>query len=114
MNSQENLGMLKKLNLQTLKPIAFDLSHDIEVTGRFVLIDNYEIVGGGIITESKVSKESVPNIYQDQRINRWEQSNISAIARAAKYHQKPIRVLVPFLDPTTRFLIHILHHQNHR
>ena len=34
---------------ETMKPIAFDLVGDIAATGRFVLVDNYEIAGGGII-----------------------------------------------------------------
>ena len=33
--------------LETTKPVAFDLFQDIEATGRFVLVDNYEIAGGG-------------------------------------------------------------------
>ncbi|MEK7376133.1 MAG: GTP-binding protein, partial [Candidatus Margulisiibacteriota bacterium] len=34
---------------ETLKPAAFDEVHQIPQTGRFVIVDNYEIVGGGII-----------------------------------------------------------------
>ncbi len=34
---------------ETLKPVAFDVVGDIAQTGRFVLVDNYEIAGGGII-----------------------------------------------------------------
>ena len=34
---------------ETLRPIAFDVVGDIAQTGRFVLVDNYEIAGGGII-----------------------------------------------------------------
>ena len=39
--------------LETHKPIAFDLGlgADLVATGRFVLVDEYEIAGGGIITE---------------------------------------------------------------
>lgn len=32
-------------------PIAFDLAEDIANTSRFVIVDNYEIAGGGIIIE---------------------------------------------------------------
>ncbi|MBT5856284.1 GTP-binding protein [bacterium] len=38
--------------LQSQKPIAFDLSHEIESTGRFVIVDDYEIAGGGIVSEA--------------------------------------------------------------
>jgi bifunctional enzyme CysN/CysC len=38
--------------LQLRKPIAFDLTSAIEATGRFVIVDQYEIAGGGIIREA--------------------------------------------------------------
>ena len=34
---------------EAMKPVAFDLVGEIAQTGRFVLVDNYEIAGGGII-----------------------------------------------------------------
>lgn len=34
------------------RPIAFDLAGTIEATSRFVIVDDYEIAGGGIITEA--------------------------------------------------------------
>ena len=38
--------------LQLRKPIAFDAISSLEGTGRFVLVDQYEIAGGGIIREA--------------------------------------------------------------
>jgi bifunctional enzyme CysN/CysC len=80
--------------LQTIKPIAFDLSRELEATGRFVIIDNYEIVGGGIITEYHETHESVIAAHVNQREILWEKSNISAAARAAKFHQRPMFVII--------------------
>ncbi len=37
--------------LETFKPVAYDLTADIASTGRFVIVDGYEIAGGGIILE---------------------------------------------------------------
>ncbi|MCA9398731.1 MAG: GTP-binding protein, partial [Candidatus Omnitrophica bacterium] len=34
---------------ETLKPVAFDEVTNVSETGRFVIVDNYEISGGGII-----------------------------------------------------------------
>ncbi len=39
--------------LETFKPIAFDLASENETLGRFVLVDEYEIAGGGIIIKSE-------------------------------------------------------------
>ncbi len=34
------------------RPVAFDLAGENQSTSRFVIVDNYEIAGGGIITEA--------------------------------------------------------------
>ena len=36
--------------LETRQPVAFDLTGDCEATGRFVIVDGYDVAGGGIIT----------------------------------------------------------------
>ncbi len=40
------------------KEVAFDLAADFEATGRFVIVDNYDIAGGGIIAQAIESEES--------------------------------------------------------
>ena len=34
------------------RPLAFDIGEEIMTTGRFVIVDEYEIVGGGIVQEA--------------------------------------------------------------
>jgi bifunctional enzyme CysN/CysC len=36
--------------LELRQPVAFDLTGDCEATGRFVIVDGYDVAGGGIIT----------------------------------------------------------------
>ena len=79
--------------LQTIKPIAFDLSRDIAATGRFVIIDNYEIVGGGIITRH-LSEDSLVSEHVDRREFSWEKSNIASLERAGRFGQKPKFIVV--------------------
>lgn len=79
--------------LQTVKPIAYDLSREIAATGRFVIIDNYEIVGGGIITES-ISEADYINEHVSQREVSWEKSNISPLERAARFGQRPKFIVI--------------------
>jgi bifunctional enzyme CysN/CysC len=38
--------------LKLERPVAFDLAGTIDATSRFVIVDGYEIAGGGIITEA--------------------------------------------------------------
>jgi bifunctional enzyme CysN/CysC len=70
---------------ESLKPIVFDLSSEIEATGRFVLVDNYEIAGGGIITENIDSSSFSLQERIRQHEAGWEQSPIPAATRAARY-----------------------------
>ncbi len=36
------------------KPVAFDRFSDIVETGRFVIVDGYDVAGGGIITQTEL------------------------------------------------------------
>jgi bifunctional enzyme CysN/CysC len=79
---------------ESTKPIVFDLSRDIEATGRFVLVDNYEIAGGGIITENAASASSSLQEHIRQREAEWEQSAILAATRASRYGHRSKFVVV--------------------
>src|SRR5207249_3904096 len=43
---------IANLILETRQPIALDTIAEGEATGRFVIVDGYDIAGGGIITEA--------------------------------------------------------------
>jgi len=47
------------VTLETLKPVACDPALDIPQTGRFVIIDDYEIAGGGVI----LTAEQPPTLW---------------------------------------------------
>jgi bifunctional enzyme CysN/CysC len=44
------------LTFDLKKPVAFDLFSEIVETGRFVLIDEHDVAGGGIITHTDIPK----------------------------------------------------------
>ncbi len=75
--------------LQTLKPIACDLSSDCAQTGRFVIVDDYEIAGGGIITEVLADRPSLIADRVAKRDQTWEKSAIITDDRASTYGHKP-------------------------
>ena len=58
------------------RPIAFDLAGSIEATSRFVIVDEYEIAGGGIITESLKDDD-----YDNKNI-RWSGDAMTAAERS--------------------------------
>ncbi len=79
---------------ETLKPIAFDIVSDIAQTGRFVLVDNYEIAGGGIILAPVFDSDSSLNQQIKKRDYGWERSHITPQLRAQKYQHKSAFIVI--------------------
>jgi bifunctional enzyme CysN/CysC len=80
--------------LETLKPIACDLSHEIAQTGRFVIIDNYEIAGGGVILDTIESEQNRITEHVQQREQSWDRTSITAAMRADRLNQKSAMILI--------------------
>ena len=80
--------------IETSKPIAFDEISRCQATGRFVLVDNYEIAGGGIVTEALNDKGPDINERVDLREVKWVRSEIPQSARATKFKHKPNLILI--------------------
>lgn len=76
------------------KAIAFDLASDIEYMSRFVLVDNYEISGGGVVAEKLEDKETWVREKALIRDYKWEKSLISQSQRAEKYNQNAVLLLL--------------------
>ena len=62
--------------LRLERPAAFDLTGSVEATARFVLVDGYEIAGGGIITEA------LEEYDYDTRSIRWSGDDMTGEERA--------------------------------
>ena len=75
--------------LRTDKPIAFDLVSDIAGTSRFVIVDDYEIAGGGIITAALEDEEKELREGTMLRNLKWEVSDVTVEERVEHYAQKP-------------------------
>lgn len=73
--------------LKTDKPIAFDTVRESAGTSRFVIVDNYEIAGGGIITEALEDEESDIRSSAMLRNYKWETGEISLESRIEHYAQ---------------------------
>ena len=79
---------------ETLKPIAFDDIHFIPETGRFVIVDNYEISGGGIILAPVYAQESVLGQHVKNREFSWTRGDITLDKRAMKYQHKAVLIVL--------------------
>lgn len=80
--------------LQTTKAIAFDRATESSLTSRFVIVDQYEIAGGGIIRDSLEDKLSWVRDRVLLRNYKWEKSIIPPERRAEKYNQRSLLVLL--------------------
>ncbi|OGV74174.1 MAG: adenylyl-sulfate kinase [Lentisphaerae bacterium RIFOXYB12_FULL_65_16] len=80
--------------LECPKPIAFDLERDLATTGRFVIVDDYEIAGAGIVLEALRGQDSVLKDHFLERERHWESSEVSADRRAGEYRHRAKFVLL--------------------
>ncbi|MBZ4219832.1 MAG: adenylyl-sulfate kinase [Chlorobium sp.] len=74
--------------LETLRPIAFDTTSASETTGRFVIVDNYEIAGGGVVVENLSAGESLLQQHIRDRENNWEAGLVQPEQRAEANRHK--------------------------
>lgn len=81
------LHEVAELVLETFKPVAFDPVSEIAATGRFVLVDGYEIAGGGIILgpAEGAGERLARRIAARERD--WARSAITPGLRAGRYNQ---------------------------
>ena len=86
--------------LRTDKPVAFDLVGDIAGTSRFVIVDEYEIAGGGIITAALEDEEQGIRESTMLRNYKWEVSDVSQEERIEHYAQKPNLLVITGPDGT--------------
>lgn len=76
--------------LETHQPLAFDLGlgAELAVTGRFVLVDEYEIAGGGIITEYLSGLKDALREHVKRRDYAWVRGSITQQERIERYGQR--------------------------
>jgi bifunctional enzyme CysN/CysC len=76
------------------RAIACDLAEDVAATSRFVIVDDFEIRGGGIVREALPDRQTLVRDRVLLRNYKWEPSIIQPEHRAEKYNQKAALILV--------------------
>ncbi len=76
------------------KAVAFDLVMDLPQTSRFVLVDEYEIAGGGIIRGIEDQRQYEDSEKMVRRNLEWENGVITELDRMERYGQRPALILV--------------------
>ncbi|MDP2654279.1 MAG: GTP-binding protein [Candidatus Omnitrophota bacterium] len=80
--------------LETLKPVAFDVVSEMPEIGRFVIVDNYEISGGGIIVSPVFDEQTALKQHIRKREFEWERSAITPDKRSQKYDHKSAFIIL--------------------
>jgi len=107
-----------ELTLKTRTPVAFDLFGSIATTGRFVLVDEFDVCGGGIITTYTPATKS--DKLRDEVRTRdfnWIKSDITPDERAYRNGHRAALILVTGdpssgKGPLARILEHSLFQNN--
>jgi bifunctional enzyme CysN/CysC len=76
------------------RAIACDLAEDVPSTSRFVIVDDFEIRGGGIVREALPDRQTSVRDRVMLRNYKWEPSIIQPERRAEKYNQKAALILI--------------------
>jgi bifunctional enzyme CysN/CysC len=83
-----------ELTIRTKSPLAFDLYGDFEVTGRFVLVDQYDVSGGGIITEAVRDEQTTLREEARRRDIAWVKGDVAVEDRAKHFGHRAALVLI--------------------
>jgi len=72
-----------ELTLRTKKPIAFDAHAEIAPMGRFVIVDRFDVAGGGIIATANYPRRTHDSQTKSQNIF-WSQGKVTARERESR------------------------------
>jgi bifunctional enzyme CysN/CysC len=93
--NKKNVGRhdVADIVLETRQPIAFDPISEGEATGRFVIVDGYDIAGGGIIISTEKDEKEELRAEAQERDFHWIKGGVSQEARAQKLGHRPTLVM---------------------
>jgi bifunctional enzyme CysN/CysC len=81
------------LVLETRQPVAFDLIADAESTGRLVIVDGYDVAGGGIIVEPVADDHDEFRAEARLRDFNWVRGGVTSAERAQRFAHQPALVM---------------------
>jgi len=72
-----------ELTLRTKRAVAFDVHSEIVSTGRFVIVDGFEVSGGGIVAPDTYPKRSADGHHKSDNIY-WSHGKVTIEQRARR------------------------------
>lgn len=85
---------LAECTIRLAKSVAFDLVSDFQDTGRFVIVDDHNIAGGGIVLAALEDDKSLVRKKVILRNYKWIKSMIPHRKRTEKYAQESAVVFI--------------------
>jgi bifunctional enzyme CysN/CysC len=72
-----------ELYLRTKRPVAFDVHSEIIPTGRFVIVDGFEVAGGGIVAADNYPRRTADSLQKSHNIY-WSLGKVTSDQRALR------------------------------
>jgi bifunctional enzyme CysN/CysC len=72
-----------EVTIRTNRPVAFDVADDIVQTGRFVIVDGYDVAGGGIVLADSYPRRTGIASHKSANIF-WNKGKVTAEQRAER------------------------------
>jgi bifunctional enzyme CysN/CysC len=80
--------------IEALSDITFDISTELQKTSRFVIVDGYDISGGGIITSKVLDDSESTRHHIFMREMNWDRGLVDLSERSTRYAQIPKVILL--------------------
>jgi bifunctional enzyme CysN/CysC len=87
-------NQVAEVTLHTKAPLALDIYADFQTTGRFVLVDGYDVAGGGIVTGVLADEQQSLRDAARTRDLLWEGGDVTGEARAQAVGHRSAFVLM--------------------
>jgi bifunctional enzyme CysN/CysC len=92
---KDNIGRhdVADVVLETRTPLAFDLIGDSESTGRFVVVDGYDVAGGGIIVASETDEQE--DLREEARLRdfNWVKGGVAGGERTRRFGHRAALIM---------------------
>ncbi len=82
-NGAVNRYEVGDVTLHTVKPVVFDLHEEIPALGRFVITDEFDVSGGGIVIEGNYPRRTHDSHHRSENIY-WNQGKVTSAHRETR------------------------------
>jgi bifunctional enzyme CysN/CysC len=72
-----------ELTLRTTNPVAFDAFNEVVATGRFVIVDEFDVAGGGVIVPGNYPRRTADSLHKSHNIY-WTSGRVTTGQRALR------------------------------